>query len=95
LSRHRPRPELKNQGREKREKGHPWDAAHCHPDADRDKVWLFAKDKTAGAKRDLYFEMKDAIQTESFDPAKLRPVNVEGRAKLLLEYLPLIGVGAK
>jgi hypothetical protein len=59
-------------------------------DADHDKVWLFAKDKTAGAKRDLYFEMKSTIETESFDPAKLRPVDVQGRAKLLLEYLPLI-----
>jgi hypothetical protein len=59
-------------------------------DADRDKVWLFAKGKDADAKRDLYFELKSTIQTESFDPAKLRRVNVEGRAKLLLEYLPLI-----
>jgi hypothetical protein len=59
-------------------------------DADRGKVWLFAKDKTAGAKRDLFFEMNDTIKTESFDPAKLTPVNVEGRAKLLLEYQPLL-----
>jgi hypothetical protein len=59
-------------------------------DADQDKVWLFAKNKNAGAKRDLYFEMKETILTESFDPAKLRQVNVEGRAKTLLEYLPLI-----
>jgi hypothetical protein len=59
-------------------------------DADHDKVWLFAKDKNAGAKLDLYFEMKDTIETKSFDPTKLRPVNVEGRAKLLLEYLPLV-----
>jgi hypothetical protein len=59
-------------------------------DADHDKVWLFAKDKNAGAKLDLYFEMKDPIETTSFDPTKLRPVNVEGRAKLLLEYLPLV-----
>jgi hypothetical protein len=59
-------------------------------DADNDKVWLFAKDKNAGAKLDLYFEMKDTIATKLFDPKKLRPVNVEGRAKLLLEYLPLI-----
>jgi hypothetical protein len=64
-------------------------------DADNDKVWLFAKDKNAGAKLDLYFEMKDAIATKSFDPTKLRPVNVEGRAKLLLEYLPLVYKNAK
>jgi hypothetical protein len=59
-------------------------------DADHDKVWLFAKDKNAGAKLDLYFEMKDTLSTTSFDRTKLRPVNVEGRAKLLLEYLPLV-----
>jgi hypothetical protein len=59
-------------------------------DADNDKVWLFAKEKNAGAKLDHYFEMKDTIETRSFDPKKLAPVNVEGRAKLLLEYLPLI-----
>ena len=64
-------------------------------DADRDKVWLFAKDKNAGAKRDLYFEMKDTIRTESFDPATLKRVNVEGRAKLLLEYVPLISADGK
>jgi hypothetical protein len=64
-------------------------------DADRDKVWLFAKDKNPGAKRDLYFEMKEPIRTESFDPAKLRPVNIEGRGKLLLEYVPLILPDAK
>jgi hypothetical protein len=64
-------------------------------DADHDKVWLFAKDKNAGAKRDLYFEMKDVIKTESFDPAKLKRVNVEGRAKILLEYLPLISAAGK
>jgi hypothetical protein len=63
-------------------------------DSDNDKVWLFAKDKNAGAKMALYFEMKDTIKTESFDPAKLRPVNVEGRAKTLLEYVPLIYAGA-
>jgi hypothetical protein len=59
-------------------------------DVDRTKVWLFAKDKNAGAKRDFYFEMKDTIRAESFDPANLKAVNVEGRAKRLLEYLPLI-----
>jgi len=64
-------------------------------DADNDKVWLFAKDKNAGAKLDLYFEMKDTIRTETFDPTKLRPVNVEGRAKTLLEYLPLISADPK
>jgi hypothetical protein len=63
--------------------------------ADNDKVWLFAKDKNAGAKLDHYFEMKDTIRTETFDPTKLRPVNVEGRAKTLLEYLPLISADPK
>ncbi len=64
-------------------------------DADHDKVWLFAKDKNAGAKFDLYFEMKETIRTETFDPAKLRPINVEGRAKTFLEYLPLISADSK
>ena len=59
-------------------------------DADHDKVWLFAKDKNAGAKLDLYFEMKDTIQPQTFDPTKLTPSKVEGQAKLLMEYLPLI-----
>jgi hypothetical protein len=64
-------------------------------DADRGNVWLFAKDKSPGAKLDLYFEMKETIRPESFDPAKLTPSKVEGRAKLLLEYLPLISADAK
>jgi hypothetical protein len=64
-------------------------------DADHDKVWLFAKDKNAGAKMDLYFEMNDTIRPTAFDPAKLRPVDVQGRAKMLLEYLPLISKGEK
>jgi hypothetical protein len=64
-------------------------------DAGRDKVWLFAKDKNKDAKLDLCFEMKETIRTETFDPAKLRPVNVEGRAKILLEYLPLISADPK
>ena len=59
------------------------------------KVWLFAKDKNKDANRDLYFEMNETIRTETFDPTKLRPVNVEGRAKTLLEYLPLISVDSK
>ena len=59
-------------------------------DADNDKVWLFVKDKTPGAKLDLYFELKDTIRAESFDPASLKRVEVEGRAKVLLEYLPLL-----
>jgi hypothetical protein len=59
-------------------------------DADNGKVWLFAKDETPSAKGGLYFEMKEKIQTESFDPAKLKPVDAPGRAKILLEYLPLI-----
>jgi hypothetical protein len=64
-------------------------------DADQDKVWLFAKNKNAGAKSVLYFEMKETILTESFDPAKLRQVNVEGRAKLLLQYAALIPLAKK
>jgi hypothetical protein len=64
-------------------------------DADRGKVWLFAKDKNAGAKFDLYFEMKETIRYELFDPTALTPSKVEGRAKLLLEYLPLISADAK
>ena len=64
-------------------------------DADHDKVWLLAKDKNAGAKLDLYFEMKDTIQPQTFDPTKLTPSKIEGRAKLLLEYLPLISGDAK
>jgi len=64
-------------------------------DADRGKVWLFAKDKNAGAKLDLFFEMKETVRPETFDPAKLRPVNIEGRAKMLLEYLPLIAAEKK
>ena len=65
-------------------------------DADRDKVWLFAKQKvkTDGGK-DVFFEMKDTIRPEPFDASKLRPVNIEGRAKMLLEYLPLIQGDAK
>jgi hypothetical protein len=59
-------------------------------DADNGKVWLFAKDETPGAKGGLYFEMKEKIQAESFDSAKLKPVDAPGRAKILLEYLPLI-----
>jgi hypothetical protein len=60
-------------------------------DADRDRVWLFARDKGDSAKGNVYFELKDTIETVSFDRAKLRPVDVEpGRAKTLLEYLPLI-----
>ena len=59
-------------------------------DADNDKVWLFAKDKTDGAKRDLYFQIKETIQTQSFDPAELKAVDAPGRAKILLEYLPLV-----
>ena len=64
-------------------------------DANREKVWLFAKDKNAGAKLDLYFEMKDTIRTESFDPTKLRPVNAGSRAKTLLEYWPLISTDSQ
>jgi hypothetical protein len=59
-------------------------------DADHDKVWLFAKDKGKDAKRDLYFEMKEIIKPESFDRAALVGVNLESRARVLLEYLPLI-----
>jgi hypothetical protein len=74
-----------------------WDDAK-HPitavieDADRGKVWLFAKTKNRAAEvlRDHYFEMKDTIEILRLNPATLRPANVEGRAKTLLEYLPLI-----
>jgi hypothetical protein len=59
-------------------------------DADHDRVWLFTKNKEADAKRDHYFEMTEANRPQAFDPAKLAPVNVEGRAKMVLEYLPLI-----
>jgi hypothetical protein len=61
-------------------------------DADQGKVWLFAKTKNRAAKvlRDPYFEMKDTIEMNWLNPATLRPVNVEGRAKTLLEYLPLV-----
>ena len=60
--------------------------------AERAKIWLFANDKNPGAEGDLFFEMKEDIHAEAFDPAKLKPVElkVPGRAKMLLEYLPLI-----
>jgi len=60
--------------------------------ADQKKVWLFANDKNPGAKGDLFIEMKEDIHAEAFDPAKLKPVElkVPGRAKMLLEYLPLV-----
>jgi hypothetical protein len=64
-------------------------------DADNDKVWLFAKPKNAEAKLHAFFEMKPDIRAESFDPAKLKRVDVEGRAKMLLEYLPLISAAKK
>jgi hypothetical protein len=64
-------------------------------DADRDKVFLFAKDKTAGAKQDLFFELNPTLRPQPFDRSKLAPVNVEGRARTLLEYLPLIRNEAK
>lgn len=63
-------------------------------DADNDKVWLFAQNKK-DAKLGYYFEMKPHTTFETFDPTKLKPVNVEGRAKRLLEYLPLIRAGEK
>ena len=59
-------------------------------DAERGKVWLFANDKNPGAKGDLFFEMNEKVLPEVFDPAKLKPVDAPGRAKMLLEYLPLI-----
>ena len=59
-------------------------------DADKDKYWLFAKDNNPGAKLDHFFEMNDTPRPETFDPAKLRPIDVEGHAKLLLQYVPLI-----
>ncbi|MBI2804441.1 MAG: hypothetical protein HYX68_05580 [Planctomycetes bacterium] len=63
-------------------------------DADRDKVFLFAKHKK-DAKRGYYFEMKSATTFETFDPTKLERVNIEGRAKTLLELWPLVGPQAK
>jgi hypothetical protein len=64
-------------------------------DADNDRVWLFAKDKSPGAKLDFRFEMKEALLDRPFDPTKLQPSKVEGRAKTLLEYLPLISAEPK
>ena len=60
--------------------------------AERAKIWLFANDKNPGAEGDLFFEMKEEIHAEAFDPSKLKPVElkVPGRAKMLLEYLPLV-----
>jgi hypothetical protein len=63
-------------------------------DADRDKVWLFAKHKK-DVKRGYYFEMKSATTFETFDPTKLKRVNIEGRAKTLLELWPLVAPQAK
>jgi hypothetical protein len=59
-------------------------------DADSDKVWLFAKDNNDGAKLDLFFQMQETIRPQTFDPSKLKRVDIKGRAKTLLEYLPLI-----
>jgi hypothetical protein len=64
-------------------------------DADNDKVWLFTKSKRKGETQAVYFEMSSKIEPRKFDHAKLAPVNVEGRAKVLLEYLPLIRPKAK
>ena len=64
-------------------------------DADHDRVWLFTKAKSKLETQAVFFEMAPEIRTEKFDHSKLRPVNVEGRAKTLLEYLPLIRAGAK
>ncbi len=60
-----------------------------------DKVWLFTKSKQKDETQAVFFEMSPDIRTEKFDHAKLAPVNVEGRAKILLEYLPLIRDKAK
>jgi hypothetical protein len=59
-------------------------------DADNDRVWLFAKDKSRDGKNGVYFEMKATLKPQAFDHAKLPTVNVEGRARILLEFLPLI-----
>jgi hypothetical protein len=59
-------------------------------DADNDKVWLFTKCKRKDTTNAVFFEMEPLIKTQQFDHAKLAPVKVEGRAKALLEYLPLI-----
>jgi hypothetical protein len=64
-------------------------------DADNDKVWLFTKSKRKDETQAVFFEMGPQISPQKFDHAKLAPVRVEGRAKALLEYLPLIRDKAK
>jgi hypothetical protein len=39
--------------------------------------------------------VKEDIRAESFDPTTLKRVDVEGRAKMLLEYLLLISAPPK
>jgi len=54
-------------------------------------IWRqLAKDKTAGAKEDVFFELNQTLRPQPFDRSKLARVNVEGRARVLLEYMPLI-----
>lgn len=59
-------------------------------DADKDRVWLFTKSRRQMETDAVFFEMGPEIRTEKFDHAKLTPSKVEGRARPLLEYLPLI-----
>lgn len=64
-------------------------------DADNNRVWLFTKNKDKLETQAVFFEMAAEIRQEKFDHAKIAPVNVEGRARPLLEYLPLIRDKAK
>ena len=64
-------------------------------DADNDRVWLFTKSRSKLETRGVFFEMAAEIRTEPFDHSHLAAVNVEGRARPLLEYLPLIRDKAK
>ena len=64
-------------------------------DADNDKVWLFTKARKKLEPDGVFFEMATEIRQQDFDHSKLKPVNVEGRARPLLEYLPLIRADKK
>ena len=64
-------------------------------DADNDKVWLFTKARKKFQPDGVFFEMAAELDKQKFDHSKLKPVNVEGRARPLLEYLPLIRADKK
>jgi hypothetical protein len=64
-------------------------------DADNDQIWLFTKSKDKLETNAVFFEMAPVISKQQFDHAKLAPVNIESRARPLLEYLPLIRDKAK